>query len=179
MGLNCGFDIFPALEPTEENKRAYRAFLDEVIATYSDKHDDESERHDGKVLELPDDSDANWHRTNKHYIYIMMGECPKMPAHPGHCGYFLRFTSKVNGRLAGAERYIRGMCQIARKHLGYRVRFWHEADVYGTDMDRFGYYSWTEVFDVERELKALPVEGESVASGQRDTEVKDQDSSGL
>ncbi|KAK3315662.1 hypothetical protein B0H66DRAFT_536526 [Apodospora peruviana] len=63
--------IFPALEPTERNKHDYRVFLDEVIAEYSETHDAEGRREDGKVLQLPDDDPNPKWPPSKHYIEFM------------------------------------------------------------------------------------------------------------
>ncbi|KAK3935954.1 hypothetical protein QBC46DRAFT_346097 [Diplogelasinospora grovesii] len=72
MGFDCGFDIFP------------------------NTYDEERRREDGKVLQLPGDRGIF---LSKHYIQLMVGECPKMPANPDLCDYFLRFSSKVSGGL--------------------------------------------------------------------------------
>jgi len=54
----------------------------------------------------------------------MVGECPHMPGNSDCCDYFLRFSSKVSGRLTTpAELYIRSVYQIAKKHFGSRVHF--------------------------------------------------------
>ncbi|RYP25149.1 hypothetical protein DL765_000030 [Monosporascus sp. GIB2] len=152
MGFDCGFDIFPELEPTEANKRAYQAFLDEIVDTYQNVYDKEGGREDGKVLQLPEDLGGF---PNKHYIQFMVGECPRMPANPDCCDYFLRFSSKVSGRLtACAEPYIKDVHQIAKKYFGDRVHFWHELNESG-DEKQWGYYSWSEIYDAYEKLRAL------------------------
>ncbi|KAK3367284.1 hypothetical protein B0T24DRAFT_535228 [Lasiosphaeria ovina] len=154
MGFDCGFDIFPALEPTEENKRAYRAFLNEIIAKYQDTYDKEGRRDDGKVLELPGDPQAKW--PHPHSIRFMVGECPSVPANPNHCGYFLRFSSKVSGRLTRcAGPYILSICDIARRYFGHKVHFWHELNESGAEWQCGGCYDWNEVHDMGKELEAL------------------------
>jgi hypothetical protein len=66
---------------------------------------------------MPTNSD----RSDKVYIWFMIGECPD------RCDYFLRFSSKISGRLTTpAEPYIRSVHKIAKKHFGKRVHFWHE-----------------------------------------------------
>lgn len=57
MGFDCGFDIHPRLEATTENKQTYQRFLDEIISTYNDVYDEEGQRPDGKILEMPNDSE--------------------------------------------------------------------------------------------------------------------------
>ncbi|KAK3310168.1 uncharacterized protein B0T15DRAFT_506866 [Chaetomium strumarium] len=144
MGFDCGFDIYPRLDPAKEtDKRAYREFLDEVINTYKDANDKEGGREDGKVLQLPEDPGGRL--SSKLYITFMVGEWPRMPASPERCNYFLRFSSKVSGRLTQcAEPYIRGVHRIARRHFGSE-----------DPTKRSGYYNWSEVYEADEKLKAL------------------------
>ena len=157
MGFDCGFDIYPRLEATAENKDSYQRFLDEITRTYGDVYDKQARRADGKVLMMPTDPD----HYDECYIYFMVGECPHMPSNPNRCDYFLRFSSKVTGRLtAPAEPCIRGVHRIARKHFGSRVRFWHEMNE--TDDERqWGWYGWQEVNAVNKQLKELETRQES------------------
>lgn len=53
MGFDCGFDIYPRLEPTAENTQAYGKFLEEIIHTYGEAYDQDSCREDGIILEMP------------------------------------------------------------------------------------------------------------------------------
>jgi hypothetical protein len=76
MGFDCGFDIYPPLEATASNKETYRRFLDEIIRTYENVYDKEGRRTDGKVLEVPTNSD------DKIYISLTVGEYPHMPQQP-------------------------------------------------------------------------------------------------
>ncbi|KAJ4200845.1 hypothetical protein NW759_015760 [Fusarium solani] len=146
MGYDCGFDIYPRLEATAEHKEAYQQFLDDIISVYEGVHDEEGRRDDGKVLEMPGDT-AHSDKVN---ICFMVGECPRMPANPDRCNYFLRFSSKISGRLtAPAESYIRSVYKIARKNFGSRVHFWN--DLY----DEFGCYGWQQIYDAEKELREL------------------------
>lgn len=148
MGFGCGFDICPRLEVTAENKETYQRFLDEIIDTYKDAYDPEARRDDGKVLEMPEDTD----NPDRAYIMFMVGECPHLPNSPDHCDYFLRFSSKISGRLtAPAEPYIRDVRKIAKKHFGNRVHPWHgmnETD----DQRQWGCYGWEEVNGAHRKL---------------------------
>ena len=151
MGFDCGFDIHPRLEATAANKQTYQQFLDEIIHTYKDVYDKEGRRADGKVLDMAKDSDPS----DKVYIRFMVGECPHMPSNPDRCDYFLRFSSKVSGRLTTpAEPYIRSVHKIAKKHFGSRVHFWHEMNETG-DERQWGYYGWQEVHDASKKLREL------------------------
>ena len=151
MGFDCGFDIYPRLEATASNKETYRRFLDEIIRTYENVYDKEGRMTDGKVLDIP----PNSHHSDKIYIWFMVGECPHIPGNPDHCDYFLRFSSKVSGRLTTpAEPYIRSVYQIAKKYFGSRVHFWHEMTETG-DERQWGYYDWQEVHDADRKLREL------------------------
>ncbi|KAK5994033.1 hypothetical protein PT974_07473 [Cladobotryum mycophilum] len=151
MGFDCGFDIYPRLEATAVNKQSYQRFLDEVISTFQNTHDKNGRRPDGKVLTLPDDPIEG----DKVYIQFMVGECPHMPCNPERCDYFLRFSSKVSGHLTTpAEPYIKRVCNIARKHFGGRVHFWHEL-CETNDERQWGCYDWLQVYDARRELREL------------------------
>ncbi|KAL7789962.1 hypothetical protein V8C37DRAFT_385691 [Trichoderma ceciliae] len=145
MGFDCGFDIHPRLEANAENKQTYQHFLDEIIQTYQDVYDEEGRQPDGKILDL----------SHENIIQLMIGEGPQMPSSPERCNYFLRFSSKVSGRLTrAAEPYIRGVYKIAQKHFGSRVHFWHELNE-TDDWRQRGFYSWDEVYSAQRELREL------------------------
>lgn len=147
MGFDCGFDVHPRLEATTENIQTYQQFLDEVVRTYNDVYDKRGRREDGKVLEMPKDSDYS-----KDCIWFMVGECPHMPSNPNRCDYFLRFSSKISGHLTTpAEPYIKDVYQIAKKHFGSRVHFWHEMNETG-DERQWGYYDWQEIHDATENL---------------------------
>lgn len=151
MGFVCGFDIYPRLEANAENKKAYQQFLDEIIQTYKDVYDHDARRPDDKILELPNESE----HSATHHIRLMIGECPEMPSRPEWCNYFLRFSSKVSGHLtAPARPYIDNVYKIAKKHFGDRVYFWHELRD-SDDWRSWGFYSWSEVREADRELKEL------------------------
>ncbi|KAL2689139.1 hypothetical protein Neosp_003191 [[Neocosmospora] mangrovei] len=154
MGFDCGFDIYPRLEVTPENKENYQRFIDDIIATYEGVYDEKGDRDDGKVLQMPTDSDYpdDWDKAN---IYFMVGECPRMPCSPERCNYFLRFSSKVSGRLtAPAAPYIRSVYKIAEKHFGSRVQFWDEWLDTG-DQRQWGWYDWQQIHDARAELLEL------------------------
>ncbi|PNP58593.1 hypothetical protein THARTR1_01609 [Trichoderma harzianum] len=152
MGYDCGFDIFPRLEANDENKKAYQQFLDEIIEKYKDVYDEKGRREDGKILDLPSSSKYS----GKNVIRLAIGECPQMPSSAEHCNYFLRFSSKVSGSLTtAAQPYIMDVLEIARRHFGSKVHFWHEMNEFGEPEQQYGVYSWTEVNDAERELREL------------------------
>lgn len=152
MGFDCGFDIFPRLEANAINQENYQRFLDEIVTTYNDVYDEKGRRPDGKVLEMPEESEHS-----KDIIRFMVGECPQMPSSAYGCNYFLRFSSKVSGQLTTpAKPYITQVYQIAKKHFGKNVHFWHEMNETG-DEQQWGYYSWQEVRDARiahREMEA-------------------------
>jgi hypothetical protein len=150
MGFDCGFDIHPRLEATTANKQTYQLFLNEIIGTYDDVYDEKGRRPDGKVLEMPINSDYS-----KDCIRFMVGEGPHMPSNPDRCDYFLRFSSKISGHLtASAEPYIRNVYKIAKKHFGNSVHFWHEMNETG-DKSQWGYYNWQEVHDARKLLREV------------------------
>ncbi|KAK5997569.1 hypothetical protein PT974_02932 [Cladobotryum mycophilum] len=150
MGYDCGFDIYPRLEPTEANQITYRRFLDEVINKYKDVKDEQARHASGRVLSLPgeddDDGASNADAADKSSVRLLIGECPEMPVDAGRCDYFLRFSSKVSGELTAPEEwYLRSVHNIARKHFGgERVCWWHEMRDTG-DERQWGRYTWDEV----------------------------------
>jgi hypothetical protein len=157
MGFDCGFDVFPRLDAADEaDKRAYQGFLDDIIDIYRDAYNKEGRREDGIVLQLPGDSGGGG-GLSEDYIYFMVGECPKMPANPERCDYFLRFSSKVSGGLTMcAEPYIRSVHRIAKKWFGHRVHWWHELNELAEDPRKWmGCYSWSAVHEADTKLKAL------------------------
>lgn len=69
-------------------------------------------------------------------IYFKAGEGPSLPIE-GH--KFLRFSSKITGRIAaetGVENYIRKVTALAMASFGCRIRRWDEL------RDEFGFYRW-------------------------------------
>ena len=151
MGFDCGFDVYPRLEATAANKQTYKRFLEEIIHIYDEVYDKEGRRADGKVLDMPTNSD----QSDKVNVWFMVGECPHMPSNIDRCDYFLRFSSKISGRLTTpAAPYIRSVHEIAKKHFGSRVHFWHEMNETG-DERQWGYYDWQQVHDANKELREL------------------------
>ena len=141
MGFDCGFDIYPALEPTPSNEEKYELFLHEVLRTY--QTEDEEEEYDSVVRVVP--------KSNGSYIEFMVGEHPTIPY---RCEHFLRFSSKVSGSLsAAAKPYIVGVYKIAKKWFGDRVHFWHELSEADDDHLQWGYYNWDEVYAVQKRAR--------------------------
>jgi hypothetical protein len=73
------------------------------------------------------------------YILFRAGEHPRLPFE-GH--KFLRFSSKITGRIAsaqGVENFIETVASIAKIHFGSRVQDWNEV------ADQHGAYGWDEV----------------------------------
>ena len=151
IGFDYGFDVYLRLEATAANKQTYKRFLEEIIHTYDEVYDKEGRRADGKVLDMPTNSD----QSDKMNVWFMVGECPHMPSNIDRCDYFLRFSSKISGRLTTpAAPYIRSVHEIAKKHFGSRVHFWHEMNETG-DERQWGYYNWQQVHDANKELREL------------------------
>lgn len=164
----------PPLEPSSNNIQKYSEFIEEIVRTYNSTYDPKARSRDGKVLQLPNDSDNN----DKANIVFMIGEGPQMPAKPEHCEYFLRFSSKISGSLtAPAERYIEEVYEVAKKYFGRRACFWHELYELddGTHEPQYG---WETVHDANQRLRNLVAEekqaeggrGESMEQGEEDEE---------
>lgn len=160
MGFDCGFDISPKLS-ADVDREIYAEFVNKIIETYQDTLDENSRCENHKILQTPRDLSCD----DKQNICFMIGEYPRIPFNPDHCGHFLRFSSKVSGRLtAPAEKYIRDVCRIAKGFFGSRVHFWHELNE--TDDERqYGKYDWKEVHDASKTLEehsaiSLAKEGE-------------------
>ena len=89
------------------------------------------------ILEMYEGDDKVEVKPN--YIEFKAGEHPRLPFE-GH--KFLRFSSKITGRIAyetGVENYIRAVTGMAKLHFGSRIFSWYEGD------GPWGYYSWNEV----------------------------------
>ena len=122
MSFDCGFDIFPSLPPTPENKTRYAEFLDDITTVY--KTDQES-----RLLVLPTDADfPNF--LDKRFIHFVLTNNPRIPANPNNCDLFLSLrTSSVFD--AGTLDSIKEITSIARHHFGSRVHFWtNQSDIY-------------------------------------------------
>lgn len=122
MGINKGFDLFPPLGTSKRDQLAYQRFLEEVKRVY---------RHDSKV------GVRAFPGSGAQYLSFDVGEEPSLP-----CDYtvFRRFSSKISGLCADAEKYIDKVASIAQRHFGPRVVEWHEYS------DEDPPYSWTEVY---------------------------------
>lgn len=154
MGIDCGFDMHPRLDPNNPADLAsYRDFVAEIIQAYRNKYDKDGRREDGKVLILPSDClmpADHFGALDRCSITFAVGEYPRIPANPQRCNYFLRFSSKVSGPLTyPARNYIVKVCAIARKYFADRVQVWDEG------CDQFGFYNWKEVTEAEGELLRL------------------------
>lgn len=163
MGFDCGFDIYPRLEANGPDKEAYRKFVEEIVKKYGDMYDKKGRRSDGKILTTTADESVKSVEPDNVYFWFMIGECPHIPKSSDHCEYFLRFSSKVSGRLtAQAEPYIEDVYKIAQKYFGSRVKFWHELNEFGDEKQQFGYYHWNEVYDADKKLRGLNTEAPQV-----------------
>lgn len=146
MGFDCGFDVFPTLEPTPSNKEPFEHFLKEVLSTYS------------AADEVKEDGA---------YIVFPVGEHPRIPF---RCEYFMRFSSKVSSNsTAATEPYIRGVFKIAKNWFSDRVHFWHEMNE-TDDHRQWGYYDWNPIYEARRKMKE---EEEKRGSGMQDGSNKE------
>lgn len=121
MGIDEGFDMIPPLSREAKDVKDWENFLDCVRTFYKD---------DPKV------------ETNSHSIGFNAGEYPELPFE-GH--KFLRFSSKISGRIAsdtGVENYINMVTSMAKIIFGPRVQHWSEA------FDQYGHYGWEEIHRV-------------------------------
>ncbi|KAF4949418.1 hypothetical protein FGADI_8931 [Fusarium gaditjirri] len=129
MSFDCGFDIFPALLPTPENKTRYAEFLDDITTVY--ETDKES-----RLLVLPTDTDFPSF-LDKRFIHFVLTQNPRIPANPNNCDLFLslRSTSVFD---AGTIDTIKEIATIARHHFGSSVHFWTDQSVIYTrgEVDR-------------------------------------------
>ncbi|KAF5707447.1 uncharacterized protein FFB20_08304 [Fusarium fujikuroi] len=122
MSFECGFDIFPALSPTPENKIRYAEFLDDVVAVY--KTDEES-----RLLILPSDADFPKF-LDKRFVHFVLTNNPRIPADPNDCDLFfsLRSSSVFDASVIDT---IKEIATIAQHHFGSRVHFWtNVSDIY-------------------------------------------------
>ncbi|KAF5643063.1 hypothetical protein F25303_6337 [Fusarium sp. NRRL 25303] len=122
MSFECGFDIFPALSPTPENKLRYAEFLDDVVAVY--KTDEES-----RLLILPSDADFPKF-LDKRFVHFVLTNNPRVPADPNNCDLFfsLRSSSVFDASVIDT---IKEIANIAQHHFGSRVHFWtNVSDIY-------------------------------------------------
>jgi hypothetical protein len=118
MALDCGFDIFPHLAPTEENKILYREFLAKV-STF-----------DTKTLRfvLPTDEDCP-KAFSKKFIHFLIPGMPKIPF-GDNCDCFLSFRSN-DALSADVLKIVRVIAVTARQFFGSRVYFWRgQSDIY-------------------------------------------------
>lgn len=91
-------------------------------------------------------------------IYSKAGEWPSLPLE-GH--KFLRFSSKITGRIAaetGVESYIKNVMAMAIASFGGQIRLWNELS------DEFGFYRWDFVHASVKsyELVCTPPESSAV-----------------
>ena len=120
MSFECGFDIFPALSPTPENKLRYAEFLDDVVAVY--KNDEEP-----RLLILPSDADFPKF-LDKRFVHFVLTNNPRIPADPNNCDLFfsLRSSSVFDATVIDTMKEI---FIIAQHHFGSRVHFWTDEGV--------------------------------------------------
>jgi hypothetical protein len=118
MGIDAGFDLVPRLTKSAADTLKWKQFMTIIQIEYED--DDQVQSTD-------------------HCVEFHAGEHPKLPFE-GH--RFLRFSSKISGRIAtetGVERYIRNVVAIAKAIFGIHVHYWNEG------ADQYGFYNWLDV----------------------------------
>ncbi|KUI59135.1 SET domain-containing protein 5 [Cytospora mali] len=123
MGIDAGFDMVPRLSRGIVDKQNWDSFINQIKELYKD---------DAQVEIKPN------------YIVFKAGEHPKLPLE-GH--KFLRFSSKISGRIASetrVESYINAITRVARARFGFRIQYWNEC------ADQHGYYDWNEVHESVR-----------------------------
>jgi len=160
MGYDCGFEMYPALEPTPSNQEKHEHFISEIMRTYSpsDADPDSNVDSDSRPAELVV-------KLRGAILEFMIGEHPSMPYNPHLCHYFLRFSSKISRRLtAPAEPFIRGVYNIAKRRFGNRVVWWHELYKGGTETQQFGVNDCGGVYRVKQKLKSV-LQGDVVDDG--------------
>ncbi|KAK7425887.1 hypothetical protein QQZ08_007601 [Neonectria magnoliae] len=117
MGIDAGFDMVPRLTKEAVDQDVWQRFIRSVKEHYED---------DDRVEIKPN------------YLLFKVGEHPMLPFE-GH--KFLRFSSKISGRIAtesNAMDYIRTVYLMAEVNFGPRVRKWSESS------DQYGHYGWAE-----------------------------------
>ncbi|KAF5615758.1 SET domain protein [Fusarium tjaetaba] len=120
MSFDCGFDIFPLLSPSPENKMRYAEFLDDLTTVYKD--DEET-----RLLILPSDADFPKY-LDKRFVHFALTNNPRIPADPNNCDLFysLRSTSVFDATVIDTMKEI---FIIAQHHFGSRVHFWTDESV--------------------------------------------------
>ncbi|KAK8017366.1 hypothetical protein PG993_013692 [Apiospora rasikravindrae] len=127
MGMDEGFDMVPRLGPGAGDTLRWSLFMETIKAQYAG--DDQVE-------------------IQEHYIEFKAGEHPTLPFHGPH---FLRFSSKVTGRIAsetGVHAYLQAVRRLAVQVFGTRIRPWSEV----FEVDDF--YDWRDVHQSIRDFQA-------------------------
>ncbi|KAK7965861.1 uncharacterized protein PG986_000138 [Apiospora aurea] len=127
MGMDEGFDMVPRLGLGAEDTRKWSLFMETIKTEYAG--DNQVEIHE-------------------HYIEFKAGEHPTLPFHGPH---FLRFSSKVSGRIAsetGVQAYLGAVRRLAVQAFGSRIRPWSEV------FEIYGFYDWLDVHESLRSFWA-------------------------
>lgn len=128
MGIDAGFDMVPRLSRGVVDRQNWDRFIDIVREHYKD---------DTQVEFKPS------------HIEFKAGEHPTLPL---ECHKFLRFSSKISGRIAATTRvegYIKTVTAIARVIFGSRILYWNEC------ADQRGHYDWHEVYESIRSYEQV------------------------
>ena len=116
--MDAGFDMVPHLSKGVVDRHNWDRFINTIKSHY-----------EGHIQV----------EVKPNYILFRAGEHPRLPFE-GH--KFLRFSSKITGRIAsatGVENFIATVTSIAQAHFGSRVQDWNEV------ADQHGAYGWNEV----------------------------------
>lgn len=127
MGIDAGFDMVPCLSRGTVDTQNWDRFINVIKEHFKD---------DAKV------------ETKPNYIVFKVGEHPLLPF-AGH--KFLRFSSKISGRIAiesCAESYINTVTALAKANFGSRIQCWTEL------RDQYGHYDQGKVNESLRSYDA-------------------------
>jgi hypothetical protein len=138
MGVDEGFDIYPALDSASQD--IYDDFLEEILEKYKDAVHPVTGETLIRIIGEPRAEDA--------YICFQFGECPIIPY---RCEYFLRFSSRILSRDSKTD-YLREVYFIAKRYFPLNLKYW--TDYSSIDPP----YDWLEVYEARKKLrKAFPV----------------------
>jgi hypothetical protein len=113
MGVDEGFDIYPALNPSWQD--IYDDFLEEILQKYKDAvHPITGET----LIRIIGDPHAKYA-----YIYFQFGEGAIIPY---RCEYFLRFSSKLVSRDPKVDDYLREVYFVAKRYFPCNLEYWIE-----------------------------------------------------
>ncbi|KAF4968184.1 hypothetical protein FSARC_4374 [Fusarium sarcochroum] len=123
MSVDCGFDIFPPLVPTKENKETYREFVNDVVNFFQGPNNNTHNLILGTNPNRPSMFDES-------FVHFLLPAMPKFPINAKNCDCFLSFSSSASASLI-AQRRVQELSNLARHHFGGRVHNWlNQSDIY-------------------------------------------------